>query len=570
MTDPASTPAPRDDLADGEWHRLHPATPLLRGGIALLAVLGFALANFRERLVELLFGGSSLPDDPFQTAYERGHLGWVGAAVVIGLVLGVAGFYASWRMHTFRVGDDVVEVKSGILFRTHRRARLDRIQGVAISRPLFARLFGAAKLDVSVAGQDAKVQLSYLGSADADRLRREVLLLASGVQATERPTAGGAAPSVQGLDSADADAGAGSGSGAAVGASAGAGQGADPQAPGIVNQRMRELLAPELDPSIAAPESIVRIPPGRLIASLLLSGVTVAILVAAVAVVVAGFTGRQEFVVFLLIPGALAAGGYYVNRFTKSLRYSIAGTSDGVRIGYGLLSTSNDTLPPGRIHAVEVSQPLLWRASGWWTVRINRAGAAGEGSAQASTTMLPVGTIDDVSKVLGLLLPGLAGEHTRELVLAGLVAKRGEGFVGVPGRSWPYQPLSWRRTGFATTDDAVLLRSGLIWRHLSIVPFARMQSLRLTDGPLLRALRLVELTVHTVAGPVRSRIAAVDRDDGAEAFEQWGRSAVRAADTDPTDPTLRRATPPATPPAASGLPDAQLGAGTGENEGETR
>ncbi|MFB2583263.1 PH domain-containing protein [Herbiconiux sp. P15] len=583
MTDPASAPAPRDDLADGEWHRLHPATPLLRGGIALLAVLGFALANFRERLVELLFGGSSLPDDPFQTAYERGHLGWVGAAVVIGLVLGVAGFYASWRMHTFRVGDDVVEVKSGILFRTHRRARLDRIQGVAISRPLFARLFGAAKLDVSVAGQDAKVQLSYLGSADADRLRREVLLLASGVQATERPTAGGAAPSAQGLDSADT--------------SAGAGQGADPQAPGIVNQRMRELLAPELDPSIAAPESIVRIPPGRLIASLLLSGVTVAIIVAAVAVVVAGFTGRQEFVVFLLIPGALAAGGYYVNRFTKSLRYSIAGTSDGVRIGYGLLSTSNDTLPPGRIHAVEVSQPLLWRASGWWTVRINRAGAAGEGSAQASTTMLPVGTVDDVSKVLGLLLPGLAGEHTRELVLAGLVAKRGEGFVGVPGRSWPYQPLSWRRTGFATTDDAVLLRSGLIWRHLSIVPFARMQSLRLTDGPLLRALRLVELTVHTVAGPVRSRIAAVDRDAGAEAFEQWGRSAVRAADTDPTDPTLRRATPPATPPAlapappvltvppaaapvpptappappaASGLPDAQLGAANGENEGETR
>ncbi len=28
-------------LADGQWHRLHPATPLLKGGIALLVVLGF-------------------------------------------------------------------------------------------------------------------------------------------------------------------------------------------------------------------------------------------------------------------------------------------------------------------------------------------------------------------------------------------------------------------------------------------------------------------------------------------------------------------------------------------------
>ncbi|MCS5722335.1 PH domain-containing protein [Herbiconiux sp. CPCC 203407] len=507
--------AGRPDLADGEWHRLHPATPLLRGGIALIAVLGFALANFRERAVELLFGGP-VPDDPFQTAYERGHLGWVGLALVVGLLVGIAGFYASWRMHTFRVGDDVVEVRSGILFRTHRRARLDRIQGVSIARPLFARIFGAAKLDISVAGQDAKVQLSYLGSTDADRLRREVLLLASGVQQSEadRTTVAAAADL-----SATAP-----GSAAAVAATG--------QADGIVHQRVRELLAPELDPSAAPPESVVRIPPGRLIGSLVLSGFTVALLVVGAIVVVASVTGRQELLVIILVPGVLAAGGYYFNRFTKSLRYSIAGTSDGVRIGYGLLSTSNDTLPPGRIHAVEVSQPLLWRPAGWWMIRINRAGAAGEASSQTSTTMLPVGTVDDVRRVLGLLLPGLAGEQTRELVLAGLVARKGGGFSAAPRRSWPYQPLSWRRTGSAITADAVLLRSGFVWRHLSIVPFARVQSLRLTRGPLHRALRLSELTVHTVAGPVRSNLPALDAEAADESFEAWARAAVRAAAAD--------------------------------------
>ena len=86
-------------------------------------------------------------------------------------------------MHSFRVTDDLVEVRSGLLFRTHRRARLDRVQGVTITRSLLPRIFGAAKLDVAVAGNDGNVQLAYLGSASADALRREILQLASGLRA---------------------------------------------------------------------------------------------------------------------------------------------------------------------------------------------------------------------------------------------------------------------------------------------------------------------------------------------------------------------------------------------------
>ena len=46
-------PAPVTNLADGEWHRLHPATPLLRGGLVFIAVLGFVIANLRERAIDL-------------------------------------------------------------------------------------------------------------------------------------------------------------------------------------------------------------------------------------------------------------------------------------------------------------------------------------------------------------------------------------------------------------------------------------------------------------------------------------------------------------------------------------
>ena len=130
-------------------------------------------------------------------------------------------------MHTFRITDELVEVRSGVLFRTHRRGRLDRIQGINIVRPFLARLFGAAKLEINVAGQDANVQLAYLGSAQADALRHEILRLASGTRRPPKPRT--AAP------------------------------GGKPV--GLIQRRVDELLAPELDPNAAPPQSVVQMHP---------------------------------------------------------------------------------------------------------------------------------------------------------------------------------------------------------------------------------------------------------------------------------------------------------------------
>jgi putative membrane protein len=401
--------------------RLHPATPLLKGGIALIAVIGFLLANLRERLIELFVGG---PDggDLVEELYRHGHLGWALAIVLGGIVLGVLGFYLSWRMHTYRINDEAVEVRSGILFRTHRKARLDRIQGIAITRPFIARLFGAARLELSVAGQDAKVQLAYLRGSDVDRLRHDILLLASARRADEMvPEPGASGQPGTPLTASVLDAG-------------GAGN--------VIGRRVSELLAPELDPQAAPPESVVRISPLRLAGSLLASGATVWLLVGSIVLLVIESRGSEQGFIFLLVPAFIGGVGYYARKVTRSLRFSIASTPDGIRVGYGLLTTSNDTLPPGRIHAVEVQQPLLWRPFGWWTVRINRAGHASSGSGgEPATTMLPVGTRADVEKVLLLLLPGLASEETRHLILAGMesrsagrAAARGSGAGRVAAR----------------------------------------------------------------------------------------------------------------------------------------
>ena len=48
---PTAAPAEVAALTDGEWHRLHPATPLLKGGIALVILLGIVVNNAREFVV---------------------------------------------------------------------------------------------------------------------------------------------------------------------------------------------------------------------------------------------------------------------------------------------------------------------------------------------------------------------------------------------------------------------------------------------------------------------------------------------------------------------------------------
>ncbi|MET4780362.1 PH domain-containing protein [Glaciihabitans sp. UYNi722] len=487
-------------LTDGEWHRLHPASPLLKGGIALIAILGIIIANLRERLIGLFLPYYGAQGDPVNYIVDNGYV--VQALLIVGglLLLFIAGFYVSWRMHSFRITDEVVEVRSGVLFRTNRKARLDRIQGINVVRPFFARLFGAAKLEISQAGHDANVQLSYLASGATDDLRREILRRASGTRAREEAAASGVSAPAQ----------------------------------NVIDRRMDEFLAPELDQNAAAPESVVTIHLGRLVGSIILSGSTVFALLLIIGAIVWISTSGEYYVLFFVLPSIIGFGSYYVRRFTKSLRYTIAGTPDGVRVGFGLLSTSNETLPPGRIHSIEVSQPLLWRPARWWQIRVNRASRTSNRGAenQANTTILPVGNRADVTKVLELMLPDFIGPEAVAFIETGLVSKGNDGFTNSPKRAAWLRPVSWRRNGFRIVPGSIVLRKGAIWRRLIIVPQPRLQSVAVRQGPLLRLLRLADIHLHTVAGPISAELSALDQDAAVVFFGEVAEVAVRAGDSD--------------------------------------
>lgn len=501
-------------LVDGDWHRLHPATPLLRGGLAIIVVAFFLLNTLRDRIVAFFLPQGLDYDGDAPDAIEAaealaasGTLIWVIAGLLVVLALCVLGFWLAWRVHRFRVTGDVVEVRQGLLFRTHRRAPLARIQGVNLEKPWFARIFGACKLEVQSAGADANVELAYLSNGLADALRYEILARSAGrtVQHQQQQT-------------------------------------------GSRTQRVvDDFLRPDAELDGIEQGSLVRLKPGTVILSSLLDlGLVIGVLVA-VAAVVAMIVFDIPWLLFTLIPTVFSIVSITVRTLSQKLRYSIARTPDGIRLAYGLLSTTTEVLPPGRVFSITVTQPLLWRPMGWWKVTFTRATKTTDPSSgqqrQYANMLLPVGSRADVDLVIGLVLPGLRGSALLDDGLVGrghvdadadaaaedgAAVRSDDDYVTTPRSARILRPLSWRRNGVAIGPDAVLLRKGRIWRSLGIVPLARTQSFAMHQGPLEGALGVAHVAVHVVGNAFSPTIGALGVADAQRVFDR-AREVVPAA-----------------------------------------
>ena len=251
--------------------------------------------------------------------------------------------------------------------------------------------------------------------------------------------------------------------------------------------------------------------------------------------VLSAVTENRSFYL-ILIPAVLGMVAAYWNAINRGYNFTAAISPDGIRLRYGLLDTQAQTLPPGRIQALRVSQPPLWRIFGWYRIQVNVAGygaTASNGEASSRTTLLPVGTFPDVLTMLSLVLPDPGTPEPVRIFAAGVnglapaVPLQGEGqaeaagpgtddggFVTTPRRARLLAPLGWRRNGFTATDTALLIRSGRWWRHLVVVPHQRTQSMALEQGPLARRFRVADLVLHTTAGPVSPRLIQAGLDEG--------------------------------------------------------
>ena len=259
-----------------------------------MIVAGIVIANLRDRLIYIFLpdldgdadvsveieDGEWSGGDPIDYIVANNLVVVAGLALLGILAVLIGLFYLSWRFHTFRITGDDVEVRSGVLFRTHRRAPLDRVQGVNLTRPMFARLVGMAKLEVVGAGLDANVKLEYLSTSNAESVRADILRLASGnrLEAARGPSA-------------------------PRGSRAGA-------VGSVVSAGITGLIQGAEEP-VDEPESVVHISVGRLVASRLLSTSTLWLIAIIVAIIVGSIAGTP-WVLFVFVPALLGFGAYWV------------------------------------------------------------------------------------------------------------------------------------------------------------------------------------------------------------------------------------------------------------------
>jgi putative membrane protein len=395
---------------------------------------------------------------------------WLLLGVGVSIPLGIVYGYVSWRTTRYRIDSEDLRLETGVLFRRSRRVRLDRLQAVDVVRPLVARALGLAELRLEVAGgSSSEAPLAYLGEAAAQQLRAELLARAAGL---EHDT---------------------------------------PEAPERV---------------------LVKVPLSRLVESQLRSvGLIVALLVVAGFVVVTVVIGEWT-VLALTVPATIGMVPAIVRSVIVHFDFTVAESPDGLRLRHGLLETRSQTVPPGRVQAVRIVEPLLWRSKGWCRVEVNIAGYAGDGEAQTSV-LLPVAPREQAFAVLGRVLPDVDVPSVRT--------------YGVPRRARWCDPISWQGNAAGADDKVFIAKRGRLRREIDIVPHERVQSARLSQGPLQRRLGLATVHLDTSPGPVQPTAHHRDAQDARNLLDAEVKLARQARAAALPERWMR----PPEPPAAS-------------------
>jgi putative membrane protein len=368
-----------------------------------------------------------------------GDLGLLHFLEVVGglMVLALVASAVSWYVTGYHVVGRELRVYEGLLWRRTRAIPLERLQAVEIVQPLLARVFGLAELRLEVVGAaKTEAPLAFLPLGGAQALRTRLLELAG----LSRPAA----------------------------------------------------AASDLQPAtVGADERIVHVVSnGRLAAAQLLRPHWWFIPLAAATPVFFFFQSNELGFVAIASTLTAVAGALWapVRAVIGDWSFTIATAHDGLRLRRGLTERRSQTVPRGRIQAITVRWPLLWRLIvGWSQVSMRVAGInQRERQELHGGALLPVGDVATTELVLAEAMPGL---HLSAV-----------GVHPVPRRAAWLAPLRLRVLGCLLTPEHFVSRDGLIARELSVVPYPRIQSVRLRQGPVQRLLRLATVHVDVAGG----------------------------------------------------------------------
>ena len=86
--------------------------------------------------------------------------------------------------------------------------------------------------------------------------------------------------------------------------------------------------------------------------------------------------------------------------------------------------------------------------------------------------------------------------------------------------SWRLATRRWHSWGYALRDADLVLRRGVLFRKLTVVPFGRMQFIDIAQGPLDRLWNLAGVQLHTAAAATDARIPLLPLDEARRLREE--------------------------------------------------
>lgn len=268
--------------------------------------------------------------------------------------------------------------------------------------------------------------------------------------------------------------------------------------------------------------------------------------------------------------------GWFTLRFFD---YRLTRIGDDLRLSSGLFTRISATIPRQRIQFISIHRPMLFRWTGFATIKLETAGGwskDGEGGTTGATRswFVPVLPAAEVPRLLSELRPGLdwneqaqtwqpvsrrAGARLMRIaILTALLMTLAAGVW-----SWPWGWFSalvfvpamiyWaikkgRSHSYTRTPFGLAYRSGLLTRKLSLTFYERIQSVSLNQTPFDRRWKMATLTVDTAAaGPAEHRISIpyLEERFAKEEFDQLRQliarelpEANRSSQVTRTQPTL--------------------------------
>lgn len=81
-------------------------------------------------------------------------------------------------------------------------------------------------------------------------------------------------------------------------------------------------------------------------------------------------------------------------------------------------------------------------------------------------------------------------------------------------------PRQVRAIGYAERDDDLLIRGGIFFQRVMVVPYGRMQYVDISAGPVERSLGLCTVKLHTASAGTNATIPGLPTAEGARLREQ--------------------------------------------------